>query len=73
MAAMIEPAFLRDINTWALQGSLDYIKELNESIEKLSQHIDSVVKAQQSNDTAARTAAQNLQGKLASGPAGQAV
>jgi len=73
MATMIEPAFLRDINRWALQGSLDYINELNESIEKLSQHIDAVVKAQQSNDAAARTAAQNLQGKLASGSSAQGV
>ena len=73
MATMIEPAFLRDINRWALQGSLDYINELNASIEKLSQHIDAVVKAQQNNDAAARTAAQNLQGKLASGSSAQGV
>jgi hypothetical protein len=70
---MIEPAFLRDIHRWAMQGNIDYLNELNESIEKLTQHINAVVKAQQSNDQAGRAAIQGLQGTLAAGPAGQAV
>jgi hypothetical protein len=73
MAAMTEPAFLRDIHRWAMQGNIDYITELNESIEKLSQHIDAVVKAHQNNDQAARSAAQRLQDKLAAGSSAQAV
>ena len=64
MAAMIEPSFLRDMHRWAMQGNIDYLKELNESIEQLSQHIDAVVKAQQNNDQAGRSAAQRLQSKL---------
>lgn len=64
MAAMTEPSFLRDIHRWAMQGNIDYITELNESIEQLSQHIDAVVKTQQNNDQAGRSAAQRLQNKL---------
>lgn len=56
MAAMIEPAFLRDIHRWAMQGHIDYLNELNESIDDLSLHIDAVVKAQQNNDQAGRAA-----------------
>ena len=56
MGAMIEPAFLRDIHRWAMQGQIDYLNELNESIDQLSQHIDAVVKAHRNNDQAGRAA-----------------
>ena len=64
MAAMTEPAFLRDIHRWAMQGHIDYLNELNESIDQLTQHINAVVKTQQNNDQAGRSAAQRLQSKL---------
>lgn len=73
MAAMIEPSFLRDIHRWAMQGHIDYLNELNESIDKLTQHINAVVKAQHSNDQAGRRAVRHLQGSLAAGPAERAV
>lgn len=56
MGAMIEPAFLRDMHRWAMQGFIDYLDETNESIENLSAHIDAVVKNHVTNDQAGRGA-----------------
>jgi hypothetical protein len=50
MAAMIEPSFLRDMHRWAMQGNIDYLKELNESIDQLTSHINTVIKSQHNND-----------------------
>ena len=56
MGAMTEPAFLRDMHRWAMQGHIDYLNELNKSIDQLSQHIDAVVKTHQNQDQAGRAA-----------------
>lgn len=56
-----ETGFLRDIATWAVQGHIDFVNEINTSIDQLTQHNAQVIKEHQHNDQAG---AQKVKGTL---------
>jgi len=59
MSAMSEASFLLDISRWSVQGHIDFVNEVNSSLEQLQQHNQQVIKSHDENDKAGAQRVQN--------------